>query len=184
MLFRVVKLKGVWVHLEDLSLLVWPTAGIALLVSQARRETTRNLFTAVYLWNDKITTFTLPDYFMYWLTRPSALHSLELSRCQLLFSDGSLQLVQEGWAKPCLGLYCPVAVISLRYYQPRSLGMPWHLSPCLWSPGSFPTSSIFLPVMIFAIFSPGCPLRSCLLVRDPYFWPSHLSRTLNSGFPF
>lgn len=37
MLFRVVKLKGARVRLEDLSLLVWPTEGIALLVSQARQ---------------------------------------------------------------------------------------------------------------------------------------------------
>lgn len=113
--------------------------------------------------------------------------SIMFSRCQLLFPVGSLQLVQEGWTKTCLGLYCAVALSSLRYYQPRSLGMPWHLSPCLRSPGSFPTSSIFLSVMIFAIFSPGpffYPLRSCLLVRDPYFWPSLISRTLNSGFPF
>lgn len=35
MLFRVVKLKGARVHSEDVSLLVSPTEGIALLVSQA-----------------------------------------------------------------------------------------------------------------------------------------------------
>lgn len=95
--FRVVKLKGVRVYLEDLSLLVWPTEG---------------------------TAFILLDYFMYWLAHPSALHSPEFSRCQLLFPFGSLQLVQEGWAEAFLGLYCAVAVTSLRYYQPRSLGMP------------------------------------------------------------
>lgn len=37
MLFRVVKLKGVRVHLEDLHCLVWPTEGISLLVSQTRQ---------------------------------------------------------------------------------------------------------------------------------------------------
>lgn len=152
MLFRVAKLKGMRVHFEDLSLLVWPTEGIALLVSQVRqgKQPVIELLWFIY----EMTRLQLSPTWLFHVVPRSPL-STTFSRCQLLFPIGSLQLVQEGWAKTCQALYCAVAVISLRYYQPRSLGMPYHLSPCLQSPGSFPTSSIFLPVTIFAIFSPG-----------------------------
>lgn len=181
MLFRVAKLKGMRVHFEDLSLPVWPTEGIALLVSQARQGK-QPVIEFIY----EMTRLQLSPTWLFHVVPRSPL-STTFSRCQLLFPIGSLQLVQEGWAKTCQALYCAVAVISLRYYQLRSLGMPYHLSPCLQSPGSFPISSIFLPATIFAIFSPGPffdPLQSCLLLGDPYFWPSLLSRTLNSGFAF
>lgn len=127
-----------------------------------------------------------------WLFNVLACSPLSITFSRILYmSTSSLSwefaACPGGLGKSFSGFILCICSYQSQVLPPRSLGMPWHLSPCLKSPGSFPTSSIFLPVMIFAIFSPGsffCPLRSCLLVRDPYFWPSLLSRTLNSGFPF
>lgn len=108
--------------------------------------------------------------------------SITFIRCRLLFPVGRLLLVQEGRAESFVGSCC----VASSGYQSRELPAKvlghtlTFVSTCLWSPGSFPTSSIF------AAFFPAPflhSLGSCLLYGNPYFWPPLLSRTLSPGFP-
>lgn len=186
MLFRAVKLKGARVHL-DLSLLVWPTEGVALLVSQVRQgkqpviyllwfiyEKTRLLFSPYLIIS--CTGSLAPQHYILW-------NSLDVN----FFSQlGVCSFVQEGWAK---AYWVYIVQLQLPVSDATSQG-PWacpdiylHVSDLQNLPHfQHLSSSHDLCHLLSWLLFLSSEIRH--LVRDPYFWPSCLSRTLNSVFPF